>query len=471
MAIDLEERRSELDRELILARLLPQDIYGSGLKKNSKGFVMRCPFHEDKEPSFQVYADNKSFRCFGCGISGSAFDFVMRKEGLDFPTALRCIAEKAGISSEETTHPYERLFALNSAVEKIYTDNLLNGNSGALGYLMDVRGLTMETIKNFRLGCANGTSVIQTLKSQGFTEEEIISAGIAFKKNGDVRDLFRGRIIFPILKGDRILGFGGRIFGVTDGPKYINSPSTPVFQKRSVLYGLDPCSIQTKGYAILVEGYLDVIACHRHGYKNAVSLLGTALSEDHVKLLRKYTETVVTLFDGDSAGRVAAERTVKLLFDLNMKGSVVALSEAEDPDSFLRKKNSLDELITMSEPFGCFLARQFPATRKMIISSLMARSHYEVAEFISYMGTSEESKAYAEINARLMIESLLEEAPAIACNGEVEIRRYRDNLALLSEKRFVSWQKICGDHKEQAEAMVLQFLELKGRRVREAKMM
>lgn len=471
MAIDLEERRLEVDKELILARLLPQDIYGSEMKMNSKGFVMRCPFHEDTEPSFQVYADNKSFRCFGCGISGSAFDFVMRKDNMEFPDALRCLAEKAGISPEDTRHPYERLFVLNNAVQKIYTDNLLKGNSGALGYLMDVRGLTIETIKSFRLGCANGTSVIQTLKSQGFAEEEIITAGIAFKKNGDVRDLFRDRIIFPILKGDRILGFGGRIFGSADGPKYINSPLTPIFQKRSVLYGLDQCSIQAMGYVLLVEGYLDVIACHRHGYKNAVSLLGTTLSEDHVTLLRKYTGTVVTLFDGDSAGRVAAERTVKLLFDLNMNGSVVTLPETEDPDSFLKKKDSFDELIAVSEPFGCFLARRFPATRKMIFNSLMTRSTTEAAEFISYIGTSEEALAYAEINARLMVESLLAEAPVITCNGEVEIRRYRDNLALLSEKRFVSWQKISGDPKKQAEAMASHFFDLKRKQAKSGKMM
>ena len=453
-----------MDKDRILEHLSLQDVYGAAIKKNSKGFVMLCPFHHDTAPSFQVYEDNKSFRCFGCGAGGSAYDFVMKRDGLDFLGALKYLAEKAGVDIRES-NLHSRLFDLNNAAQRIYTDNLLNGNPKALKYLTEERCLNMEMIERFRLGSANGASVIPILKSRGFTDEEIVTAGLAYRKDGDIRDLFRGRIIFPIIKSGKVLGFGGRIFGATEGPKYLNSPATPIFQKKRVLYGLDSSSIQAKGYALLVEGYLDVITCHQHGFRNAVSPLGTALSEEHALLMKKHTETVVPLFDGDKAGKIAAERIVKLLFDQKMKGSVVTLPEEEDPDSFLRRRGSLDELIGTSEPFGCFLAKRFPATRRMVFSSLMLRSSIEAAEFISYMGTGEEAKAYMELNARTMIESLLEKAPIISRQRDVEVRKYRDYLALLSEKRFVLWRKIGGDHKRQSEEMVSVFISQRKKRI------
>jgi DNA primase catalytic core len=447
-----------VDKDRILDHLSPQDIYGVDLKKNSKGFVMRCPFHQDTAPSFQVYEDNKSFNCFGCGAGGSAFDFIMKRDGVDFLCALKYLADKAGVNFQEAKHPYDRLFDLNKAAQKIYTDNLLNGKKTALKYLTEERGLTMEIIERFRLGNANGVCIIPALKIQGFTDEEIVKAGLAYKKDKVMRDLFRGRIIFPIIRGDKVLGFGGRIFGATEGPKYLNSPATPIFQKKKVLYGLDTSSILAKGYALLVEGYLDVITCHQHGYKNTVSPLGTALSEEHSQLIKKYTETVVPLFDGDKTGKIATERTVKLLFDQRMKGAVVALPAEEDPDSFLRNGNSLNEFIGKSEPFGCFLAKRFPATRKMVFNSLLLRSHVETAEFISFMGSTEETNTYMELNARTMIESLFAAAPIICRKRDAEVRKYKDFLALLSEKRFVLWRKISGDHKKQAEEMMSQFL-------------
>lgn len=454
-----------MDKDRILDHISPQDIYGADLKKNSKGFVMRCPFHQDTAPSFQVYEDNKSFNCFGCGVGGSAFDFIMKRDGVDFLGAMKYLADRAGLNLQETTHPYERLFDLNKVAQKIYTDHLLNGNPEALKYLTKERGLTMEVIERFRLGSANGVSIIPALKSQRFTDEEIIAAGLAYKKDKDIRDLFRGRIIFPIIKRGKVIGFGGRIFGATEGPKYLNSPATFVFQKKKVLYGLDSGSIQAKGYALLVEGYLDVITCHQHGYKNTVSPLGTALSEEHVQLIRKHTETVVPIFDGDNAGKIAAERTVKLLFEQRMRGSVVTLPDEEDPDSFLRKGNLLDELIGKTEPFGCFLAKRFPATRKMVFNSLLLRSHVETAEFLSFMGSTEEANAYMELNARTMIESLLVTAPVISRQREAEIRKYMDFLALLSEKRFVLWRQISGDHRKQAEEMMSQFVGVKRNRI------
>ncbi|MGD1075298.1 MAG: CHC2 zinc finger domain-containing protein [Thermodesulfovibrionales bacterium] len=162
-----------MDKDQILERLSAEDIYGADLKKNSKGFVMCCPFHQERNPSFQVYEDNKSFSCFGCGVAGSAYDFVMKRDGVDFLGALKYLADKAGVDLQRAGHPHARLFDLNRAAQRIYTDILHNDNPEALKYLTEERGLAMETVERFRLGSTDKVSIIPVLRSQGFTDEEI----------------------------------------------------------------------------------------------------------------------------------------------------------------------------------------------------------------------------------------------------------------------------------------------------------
>lgn len=449
-----------MDKDQILDSLAIEDIYGSDLKKNTKGFTMRCPFHHDTDPSFQVYDDTKSFNCFGCGVGGSAYDFIMKRDGVEFYEALKTLADKAGVNLQETRHPYARLFEINKAVQQMYSGFLVDG-SEALKYLVGDRKLSQKTIERFRLGCTNDVSVVASLKSMGFTDDEIVSAGVGYRKDKEVRDLFRGRIMFPIIRNGKVLGFGGRIFGKTEGPKYLNTPASPIFQKKTVLYGLDQSAIKEKGFAMVVEGYLDVIICHHYGFKNAVSPLGTAFSEEHVELLRKYTDTIVPVFDGDAAGQIAAERSVKLLFDQRMKGSVATLPAEEDPDSFLRKGGDLDELIGNGMSFGCFLAEKFPATKKMIFTSLLFRSSYDAAEYVAHMDSPDDAKTLMQLNARKMIEELVQKAPAFARQKDIEVRKYKDFLVLISKKRFILWEKIKGNPKTQAEAIMVRFIEIK----------
>ena len=208
------------------------------------------------------------------------------------------------------------------------------------------------------------------MKGKGFTDEEIINSGLGVKRNGEMKDFFFRRIMFPITRNGRVIGFSGRVTG-DEEPKYLNTSATPIFRKKEILYGIDPVAIKTAGYAIVVEGQLDVIMAHQCGYRNTCAPMGTSFGEDHVKTLKKYTNWAMVIYDGDKAGRTAAQRTAKILFDGKMRGGVGILPEGEDPDSFLRKGGTLTPIIESAEPFSCFLADRFRGTKQMIFNTLL----------------------------------------------------------------------------------------------------
>lgn len=452
-------------KEEILAHLSVEDVFGSKLKRTSKRFSMVCPFHDDKAPSLHINRETMIFHCFGCGTSGSAFDFVMKKEGIDFHEALKVLADKAGVALDEGHRPHARLYEINKAAMNLYIERL-HKSPAALKYLMEERGLTQESIDRFRIGYASG-SVISALKNMGFTNDEIVESGVGVIKDGVLKSFFFDRILFPIMSGGRVLGFGGRLFGNKPSgeykpPKYLNSASSPIFQKKSTLYGLDKSAIKESGSAIVVEGYLDVIMCHQRGYRNTVAPLGTAFSEEHADLLQTVTETIVPVFDGDMAGQKAAEISVKLLFDKKLKGSVVTLPDGEDPDSYLRKGGNLDLLIAEGLSFGCFLGDRFPATRNMLFTAMLFRSSREAAEYVGHMGSRNDAETLMQLNARKLIQEMVRKAPVIAFNNKVEVRKYSGFLILLSKSRFIMWEPIGDwDPKKKAEGMLASFLEIK----------
>ncbi len=450
-------------KETILSRLTPHDIYGDGLRKNGKGYLTRCPFpnHDDSSPSFQIYSDTMSFHCFGCNTGGSAFDFLMRRDGIDFPSALKVLAGRAGVSLDGAPHPHARLFDVLRAAQRIFSGQLRTDES-AMRYLADERQVTPEMLDRFRIGSANGSSIVAALLAEGFSSDEIEEAGLAFRRNGELRDMFRSRIIFPIISRGRVVGFGGRLLSEAEqGPKYLNSPATPVFKKKGILYGLDAAAIREKGFAVLVEGYTDVISCHQHGHRNAVGPLGTALTKEHVHLLQKHTDTVIVVFDGDSAGSRAAERSVKLLFDEKVKGGVVTLPAGDDPDSYLRRGGDLDALIGAAASFGCYLGDRFPATRKMIFNALLFRSSYDAAEYVAHRGAKEDAETLMQINARKLVEKLLAQGRVLCRQKDVEVRKSGDVLALFSRGRFVLWQNASSDVQIQSQDMVSKFVAIK----------
>ena len=450
------------DKARILERLTVFDVYGQP-KQVGKDYVMKCPFHEEKTASFHLYTDSLSFKCYGCNKAGSVFDFVMEKESVSFPEALRILAAKAGVEIAAVPDPNARLFEINSTALGFYAESLKK-NEKAMEYLTKTRGLSLESIQQFKIGCTNGVPLVSYLKSKSFTDEEIIRSGLGVKRNGEIKDFFFRRIMFPITRNGRVLGFSGRVTG-DEEPKYLNTSVTPIFRKKEILYGTAPDAIKTAGYAILVEGQLDVIMAHQCGYRNTCAPLGTSFGEDHVKRLKKYTNWAMVIYDGDKAGINASQRTAKILFDGKMRGGVGILPEGEDPDSFLRKGGTLIPIIESVEPFSCFLSDRFRGTKRMIFNTLLAdRSSPEIAEFLAFRGTKEETDMFREMEARALLEKDIKKNPLVVRRKDIEIRKHNGFLVLLTGGRFLFSTEINGeDYKEQAEYLVTNILKVKSK--------
>lgn len=459
------------DKTRILERLTVFDVYGHQ-KQVGRDYVMKCPFHEEKTASFHIYTDSLSFKCYGCNKAGSVFDFVMDKERVSFPEALRILAEKAGVEISSISNSNGGLFEINSTALNFYVESLKK-NEKAMEYLTKQRSLLPEYIQHFKIGCTNGVPLVNYLKGKGFTDEEIINSGLGVKRNGEMKDFFFRRIMFPITRNGNVLGFSGRVIG-DEEPKYLNTSATPIFRKKEILYGLDPVAIKTAGYAIVVEGQFDVIMAHQCGYSNTCAPLGTSFSEDHVKTLKKCTNWAMVIYDGDKAGRTAAQRTAKILFDGKMRGGVGILPECEDPDSFLRKGGTLTPIIEFAEPFSCFLADRFRGTKRMTFNTLLVdRSSPEIAEFLAYRGTKEETDMFREMEARALLEKDIKKDPLVVRRRDIEVRKHNGSLVLLTGGRFLFSTGINGeDYKKQAEHLVTSILKLKSkaRRRRAAQM-
>ena len=322
------------------------------LKKAGRNYKAPCPFHHEKTPSFMVSQEKQIFHCFGCGVGGNVFNFLMKYERLEFPEAARLLAQKAGViipasktESREEASFTNSLYAANELAASFFQKNLKEDRNGrdAYGYLIK-RGLSEETVKTFRLGYATSSweNLLNFAKHKGSTPGVLEKAGLAIlKEEGKYFDRFRNRIMFPILDMKlRILGFGGRVFLKEDeGPKYMNSPETSIYNKGRNLYGLNFTwkHIRDEDRVIIVEGYLDLIIPFQYGIRNIVASLGTSLTQDQVRVLHRYTKNAVVIFDPDKAGELATLRSLDLLLEEGLGVCVVRLPEGFDPDSFIRK--------------------------------------------------------------------------------------------------------------------------------------
>ncbi|GAB4495912.1 MAG: DNA primase [Anaerolineales bacterium] len=298
------------------------------LRKSGKSYTGFCPFHSNtRTPAFVVFPESGTWRCFGqCNEGGDIFKFVMKKENLDFAEALRLLADKAGITlapltpqQSEQTEAEDSLRQLLEDAALFFQHNLTNTQAGqnALTYLLQ-RGLSEEIIQTFGLGYAPNAwdALTQHFRKRGITEEDLLAAGlVSARDSGGVYDKFRHRVTFPIRdERGRMAGFGARVLNPEDLPKFLNSPQTAVFDKGKLLYGLDRArrSIRAQDQAVIVEGYLDVIALHQHGYTNVVSPMGTALTEHHLSLLKRLTRNIVLALDPDAAGDKATLRGLQI---------------------------------------------------------------------------------------------------------------------------------------------------------------
>ena len=321
------------------------------LKRTGANLVGRCPFHSERTPSFSVSPAKRMFFCFGCHAGGSAITFVQKAENLDFAEAVEFLANRAGLPlpresgepERENTVTRKRVLEMNLEAARFYRACLFDPAIGSAGmdYFKRERRLSEATIKHFGLGFAPNqfTMLRDHMRRCGYRDEELIAAYLCARspKNNNVYDIFRNRVIFPIIDpSGNVVAFGGRVMDDSK-PKYLNSSDTPAFNKRKHLFALNFAKNCSAERMILCEGYMDVIALHAAGFDYAVATLGTAITPDHARVFSKYTQKVIISYDADEAGQNAANKAMRILGEVGMDVRVLKLNGAKDPDEFITK--------------------------------------------------------------------------------------------------------------------------------------
>jgi DNA primase len=364
-----EELRTQAD----IVRIVGDYV---ALKKRGTNWQACCPFHQEKTPSFNVNPARQLFKCFGCGKAGDVFRFVMELEGISFPDAIRTVAEKCGVplpevaesqESEERDRLRDDLLRMNTWATEFFDIQLRETDEGrrALTYL-EARGIEPETQRQFRLGYAPASwdGLTNYLRERGASKTQIERSGLVTLRDSGTGfyDRFRGRLMFPISDAQgRIVAFGGRIIGEGE-PKYLNSPETALYTKGQHLFGLSESrdEIRRRGYAILVEGYLDFLIPYQAGVKHLVASLGTALTEQQVRLLGRYARKVIVNFDPDSAGVNATKRSLETLLNEGFKVNVLTLPDNLDPDEYIRDRGPVEyvKLLKGTQSFLDYIVEQ-----------------------------------------------------------------------------------------------------------------
>ena len=333
--------------ELVLRNPI-EDVVGQyvSLKRSGSNYFGLCPFHGEKTASFSVAPDKQIYYCFGCHKGGGAINFIMEIENLSYPDAVRHLAQRCGMTVPEDESyqsqykKQERLWNLTKEAARYFRQMLFSpAGKDAAAYIVS-RGLSKDTVVRFGMGFApdEWQGLYSAMRSRGFTEQELLDAGLALtsQQKGNVYDRFRNRLMFPIIdiRGN-VIGFGGRVLDDSK-PKYLNSPETIIFNKRKNLFALNLAKKSKLGYLILTEGYMDAIALHQYGFDCAVASLGTSLTQEHANLLSKYTDRVVLTYDGDEAGQTATSRAVPMLEKAGLQVKILRMQGAKDPDEFLK---------------------------------------------------------------------------------------------------------------------------------------
>lgn len=374
---------SSATREQIRAASDIVDVIGSylPLKRAGANFVALCPFHKEKTPSFNVNPHRQIFHCFGCHKGGDVFTFVKEYESIDFVEAVKRLADRAkipleyeqGAGAQESRHLKDTLLQIHEQIAQRWHNCLLNEAAGqvARDYLAK-RGVSAEGIKLFRIGAAPETwdDTVNWAKSKGHDIAMVEKAGLIIRKEetGNYYDRFRGRLMFPICdEQGRVIGFSGRVLsGDEKTAKYVNSPETPIFTKSKVFFGLDKSkrAILDAGFAIICEGQLDLIACFMGGVQNIVAPQGTAFTDQHARILKRYADEVVLCFDSDEAGQNAAVRSLDHLLASGLAVRVALVPAPHDPDSFIKANGgeAFRQLIESAEGFFDYYLKRLCAT-------------------------------------------------------------------------------------------------------------
>lgn len=467
---------SQIDE--IKARVDIVDLISASVKlrRSGRNYLGLCPFHSERTPSFVVSPERQTWRCFGqCNEGGDVFSFLMKKEGWDFKEALRFLAARAGVTLEAVTpqqqaqkEEHERLRSLLEAAVVFYQHQLWHTPAGqqALAYLREGRHLSDATIEAFGLGYAPAAweTTSDYLLAQGYSEQELMDAGlVVLRQDAQERpagarrpyyDRFRHRIMIPIRnESGKMCGFGARILDPDDVPKFLNSPETPIFSKSRLLYGLDRArkAIRTTSQAVIVEGYFDVIALHQAGFENVVAPMGTALTEDQLRLLKRYTRRIVLALDPDAAGQAAVLRgleaarqsldhTTELRFDargllrhearLQADLRVAVLPDALDPDEIVQRDAAQwRTLVENAHPIVVHVMQTLAAGRDLEDAKVKADIAAQVLPLIEDIPDAVEREAYRQKLARFL---RVDERALISATGRrsrVETRRARSRPA------------------------------------------
>ena len=409
------------------------------LKKAGRNYKGLCPFHAEKTPSFVVFPDTQSWHCFGaCGTGGDVFTFVMRQENLDFSGALQLLAQRAGVSLKPRTEAdlvedklKQRLREINEIAAKYFHNLLLNSPEGekARSYLAQ-REMNPETISRFQVGYAldDWQALGDYLQERGYQREDILAAGLIIEREDGSGhyDRFRGRLIIPIRdERGRVVGFGARALDDST-PKYINSPQTPVFDKSTILFGLDLAkgAIRREGLAIIAEGYMDVLMAHQHGVANVVASMGTALTEDQLRLLRRFSKRLALALDADAAGYQATLRSMTLAQEtlaervvpvptprglikyeshLDVDIRIITLPQGQDPDKVIRESPSLwAKLVENALPIVDYYFKAITSELDLDSAKGKAEAVSRLMPIIQEIGNAVERAHYVQKLSRLV---------------------------------------------------------------------
>jgi DNA primase len=443
------------------------------LQKAGRNFKGLCPFHTEKHPSFFVFPEQQSWHCFGaCGTGGDIFSFIMKKEGIDFGQALRLLAQRGGITlgpletrSKAEDEKKERLFQINEAAAEYYHHLLLSTKTGeaARSYLAR-RKVTPETIKEFRLGFSpNAWETIKNyLQGKGYTEKELIESGLIIEKEeGGSYDRFRNRLMYPICDTQgRVTGFGARVLD-DSLPKYINSAQTPIFDKSSSLYAIDKAksTIRKKNLAIIVEGYMDVLTAHQHGWQNVVGSMGTSLTEKQVEGIKRLTSNITLALDADLAGEEATLRGKAILASSNAEANVILLPPGKDPDEVIGEDLGLwQKLVEQAMPIMDFAFQSViskvdinRARDKSLAVQKLLPSIYEIKDPV-------QQSHYLK---KLASELKIEESAIRAALRESKAGRRRPQLSRAAEQSRLAGQFVSSPIEEDCLALLLQYPELR----------
>lgn len=422
------------------------------LKRAGSNYQAPCPFHSERTPSFTVFTATKSFYCFGCGAGGDVVSFVMRAENLDYVDAIKVLADRVGISvpdddtyAEKAGVPRKRVLELNLAAAQYFRECLFDPKIGreAMAYLRESRALDIPTIKHFGLGYSPNDffALVNRMRKLGFTDEELEAAFLCKRsqKSGNLFDLYRNRVIFPIIDTTgNVVAFGGRVMDGSE-PKYLNTSDTPAFKKSRQLFALNYAKKHCEERMILCEGYMDVIALHAAGFENAVATLGTAITPDQARVFAKYTKKVIICYDSDKAGQTAANKAIKLLGEVGVDVKILKLNGAKDPDEYIKKfgADSFRRCLDDSKSSFEFKIDKILGEHDISIAEEKIKASYEICGMISEVTNNVERDIYVQHTAKLLevpVESVRNDVSRMRNKRLSEQKKKQSKDALLSIK-------------------------------------